>query len=73
MDFPALGVRAMTLSAHKIGGPIGAGALVVDKRVELSPLIAGGGGTRGLRSGTENVAAIVGFGKACERAVAPNR
>jgi cysteine desulfurase len=70
VDFRALGVHAMTLSAHKIGGPLGAGALVVDKRVELSPLIAGGGQERGLRSGTENVAAIVGFGIACERAVA---
>ncbi len=68
--FRALGVNAMTLSAHKVGGPLGAGALVVDKRVELSPLIAGGGQERGLRSGTENVAAIVGFGVACERAVA---
>lgn len=69
LDFRALGVNAMTLSAHKIGGPLGAGALVVDKRVELAPLIAGGGQERGLRSGTENVAAIVGFGVACERAV----
>ncbi|ATE59966.1 cysteine desulfurase family protein [Thauera sinica] len=69
LDFRALGVHAMTLSAHKIGGPLGAGALVVDKRVELAPLIAGGGQERGLRSGTENVAAIVGFGVACERAV----
>ena len=70
VDFRALGVHAMTLSAHKIGGPLGAGALIVDKRVELAPLIAGGGQERGLRSGTENVAAIVGFGVACERAVA---
>ncbi len=70
LDFRALGVHGMTLSAHKIGGPLGAGALVVDKRVELSPLIAGGGQERGLRSGTENVAAIVGFGVACERALA---
>ncbi len=70
VDFRALGVQAMTLSAHKLGGPLGAGALVLDKRVELSPLIAGGGQERGLRSGTENVAAIVGFGLACERAVA---
>ena len=69
-DFRALGVSAMTLSAHKIGGPLGAGALVLDKRVELAPLIAGGGQERGLRSGTENVAAIVGFGVACEHAVA---
>lgn len=69
VDFRSLGVQAMTLSAHKLGGPLGAGALVLDKRVELSPLIAGGGQERGLRSGTENVAAIVGFGLACERAV----
>ena len=69
VDFRALGVNAMTLSSHKIHGPIGAGALIVDKRVELEPLIAGGGQERGLRSGTENVAAIVGFGRACELAV----
>lgn len=71
LDFRALnaaGVHAMTLSAHKIGGPKGAGALIVDKRVELAPLIAGGGHERGLRSGTENVAAIVGFGLAAELA-----
>jgi cysteine desulfurase len=73
LDFRALnaaGVHAMTLSAHKLGGPKGAGALVVDKRVELQPLIAGGGHERGLRSGTENVAAIVGFGLAAELAIA---
>jgi len=70
LDFRALGVHGMTLSAHKIGGPLGAGALVLDKRVELAPLIAGGGQERGLRSGTENVAAIVGFGVACELASA---
>ncbi|GAA5159873.1 cysteine desulfurase family protein [Viridibacterium curvum] len=66
VSFRGLGVNALTLSSHKIGGPIGAGALVLDKRVELQPLIAGGGHERGLRSGTENVAAIVGFGLACE-------
>ncbi len=64
-ELNAAGVHAATLSAHKIGGPQGAGALVVDKRVELRPLISGGGQERGLRSGTENVAAIVGFGHAC--------
>ena len=69
VDFRALGVHALTLSAHKVGGPLGAGALVADKRLELAPLIAGGGQERGMRSGTENVAAIVGFGVACERAV----
>ena len=69
LDFRALnaaGVHAMTLSSHKIGGPKGAAALVLDKRVEIEPLIAGGGHERGLRSGTENVAAIIGFGAACE-------
>lgn len=70
VDFRALGAHAMTLSAHKIGGPIGAGALIMDKRMEVAPLIAGGGQERNLRSGTENVAAIVGFGVACEQAVA---
>lgn len=71
VDFRALnaaGLHALTLSAHKAGGPKGAAALVLDKRVELQPLIAGGGHERGLRSGTENVAAIVGFGIAAELA-----
>lgn len=69
VDFRQLGVHGLTVSAHKIGGPLGVGALVVDKRVDLAPLIAGGGHERGLRSGTENVPAIVGFGVACELAV----
>lgn len=66
VDFRALGVHAMSLSAHKIGGPQGAGALVLDKHVDIRPLIYGGGQEKGLRSGTENVAAIVGFGLACQ-------
>ena len=70
VDFRRLGLHAMTLSGHKIGGPIGSGALIVDKRLELAPLIAGGGQERNLRSGTENVAAIVGFGAACAAAMA---
>lgn len=65
VDFAALGVHAMTISAHKIYGPKGAAALVVDKRLQLRPIIHGGGHERGLRSGTENVPAIVGFGAAC--------
>ncbi|MCL2635896.1 MAG: cysteine desulfurase [Betaproteobacteria bacterium] len=71
LDFRALnaaGVQALTVSAHKINGPKGAAALIVDKRVELQPQIAGGGHERGLRSGTENVPAIVGFGVAAELA-----
>ncbi|WP_371322555.1 cysteine desulfurase family protein [Dechloromonas sp. ZY10] len=67
-ELNAAGVHALTVSAHKAGGPKGAAALILDKRVELQPLIAGGGHERGLRSGTENVAAIVGFGQAAELA-----
>lgn len=70
VDFGALKVHAMTLSAHKIYGPKGAAALIVDKRLLLKPLIYGGGHENSLRSGTENVPAIVGFGAACELAVA---
>lgn len=73
IDFRAVnsaGVHGMTLSGHKAGGPKGAAALILDKRVELQPLIAGGGHERGLRSGTENVPAIVGFGVAAELAAA---
>ncbi len=68
LDFAALKVHAMTLSAHKVYGPKGAAALVVDKRLLLTSLIDGGGHENGLRSGTENVPAIVGFGMACELA-----
>jgi cysteine desulfurase len=68
VNFAALGVHLMTLSAHKIYGPKGIGALVLDPATPLVPLIHGGGQERGLRGGTENVAAIVGFGKAAELA-----
>ncbi len=68
VDFAALGVHAMTLSAHKLYGPKGIGALVIDKRLQLKPVIHGGGHEGGLRSGTENVPGIVGFGAACELA-----
>ncbi len=70
VNFNASGAHLLTLSSHKLYGPKGAGALVVDKSVPLAPLLEGGGQERGLRSGTENVAAIVGFGKACELALA---
>jgi len=65
LDFESLGVHAMTVSSHKINGPQGAGALILDKRVDIKPLLHGGGQEKGIRSGTENVAAIVGFGAAC--------
>lgn len=68
LDFPASGVHLMSLSAHKIYGPKGVGALVVDKALELAPLLHGGGQEQDRRAGTENVAAIVGFGKAAELA-----
>jgi cysteine desulfurase len=70
VDFMALNVHAMSVSAHKIYGPKGIGALIVDKRIELKPIIAGGGHEQGMRSGTENVPAIVGFGAAAELASA---
>ena len=70
VDFRALEVHAMTVSAHKIYGPKGAAALICDKRIELKAQITGGSHERGLRAGTENVPAIVGFGAACEFAIA---
>ncbi|UCF20605.1 MAG: cysteine desulfurase [Gemmatimonadota bacterium] len=57
-------VQMLSLSAHKLGGPKGIGALVVCGPVELEPLVYGGGQESGLRSGTENVAGIVGFAEA---------
>ena len=63
LDFGALGVDSLSVSAHKVGGPQGVGALVVAPGVALAPLIAGGQ-ERGLRGGTENVPGIAGFGTA---------
>lgn len=68
IDFNAAGVQMMTLSAHKFGGPKGVGALIVDKALDWPAFVLGGGQEQGRRSGTENVAAIVGFGAACAQA-----
>jgi cysteine desulfurase len=66
VDFAALGLSLLSLSAHKMGGPKGAGALVIRDGTPLDPLIAGGGQERRRRAGTENVIAIAGFGAAAE-------
>lgn len=63
-DFAELDLDFATLSAHKIGGPLGCGALVQKARYHLVPHIIGGGQERGLRSGSENIPAIAGFGVA---------
>ena len=65
---PELGADVALASAHKLGGPKGAGALVLGPDVALEPLLHGGGQERGLRPGTENVAALVGFGVAAAEA-----
>ena len=64
LDMAALGIDLMTVSAHKLGGPQGIGALVIGNDCALEPLIVGGGQERRRRAGTENVAAITGFGVA---------
>ena len=68
LSFAALAADYMTLSAHKLGGPQGAGALIVKDGAPLAPIISGGGQEMGRRSGTENVAAIAGFGETAEEA-----
>jgi len=69
VDFAASGVDALTLTAHKIGGPYGVGALVVRRDRAVTPLLHGGGQERSIRSGTVDVPAIAGFAVAAELAV----
>ena len=66
ISFSSLGVDMMSLSAHKLGGPQGIGALVIRDGVSLSPISVGGGQERGQRAGTENIIGIGGFGAVCE-------
>ncbi len=68
VDVAKLGVDLLSVSSHKLNGPKGAGALYVRRGTGLDPLMLGGGQEAGLRSGTENVAGIAGFGMACEMA-----
>jgi cysteine desulfurase len=68
LDFTALGADTLALSAHKIGGPQGVGALVAGPRATLSRRLHGGGQERGRRAGTENVPGIAGFGAAASAA-----
>ncbi len=68
LDRARLGADLMTLSAHKLGGPPGVGALVVAGDLPLMPLHTGGGQERGRRAGTENLPGIAGFGAACASA-----
>jgi cysteine desulfurase len=68
VDMKGLGVHMMSLSAHKIGGPAGVGALIVADEVPLTAMLRGGGQERGRRAGTENVPGIAGFAAAAEAA-----
>lgn len=69
VDFATSGVDALSLTGHKLGGPVGAGALVVRRELELTALVHGGGQERDVRSGTHATAAIAGFAAAVELAV----
>ncbi len=69
VDVKALGVDLLSFSAHKLHGPQGVGALYIRTGTKMAPVFFGGHQERGIRPGTEHLAAIVGFGKACELAL----
>ena len=73
LDFTALGADTLALSAHKLGGPQGVGALIAGPRATLHRQSHGGGQERGLRSGTENVSGIAGFGASAIASLAPDQ
>ncbi|MEM1513840.1 MAG: cysteine desulfurase NifS [Candidatus Thermoplasmatota archaeon] len=68
VDIKKINADMLSISSHKIYGPKGVGALYIKEGIKIEPLLHGGGHEKGLRSSTENVAGIVGFGKACELA-----
>ncbi|NMH95441.1 cysteine desulfurase, partial [Pseudonocardia bannensis] len=70
IDFAACGADALTLTGHKLGGPYGAGALLLGREVALTPLLHGGGQERDVRSGTLDTPSVVGLATAVEQAVA---
>lgn len=69
IDFASLGVAGLSVSAHKIGGPVGIGALVLSRAAQVVPLVHGGGQQRQVRSGTQDVAAAAAFAAAARAAV----
>lgn len=69
LSFADLGLYAMTISAHKIGGPVGVGALILKRGEDVTPLLHGGGQEREIRSGTVNAASIVAFASAAQIAI----
>ena len=69
IDFSQIGAKLMSISSHKMYGPKGVGALIRDTATDIEPVIRGGGQENSIRPGTENVAAIVGFGKAADLAL----
>jgi cysteine desulfurase len=69
LSFKELGLFAMTISAHKVGGPIGVGALILQKGIDITPILHGGGQERDIRSGTLNAAGIMAFVAATQSAM----